>query len=145
MLSPSLASPLTCIWWGASWHRVLSTPNTFLGGTGDVDTRLGCGTGQAESQEQVHGQEQDSAGNATGTAQGRGTPATVLSIHTLAAPPCTPGLPLPPPPHSCSQASLAPSQPSSQGNYTLPKPIHHGLAIFYQHLSPDNLTPAVTA
>lgn len=45
----------------------------------------------------------------------------------------------------CSQASPAPSQPSSHGNYTLPKPIHHGLAIFYQHLSPDNLTPAVTA
>ena len=70
---------------------------------------------------------------------------TMLSIHTLAAPPCTPSLPLPPPPHSCSQASSAPSQPSSQGNYTLPKPIHHGLAIFYQHLSPDNLSPAVTA
>lgn len=45
----------------------------------------------------------------------------------------------------CSQASPAPHQPSSHGNYTLPKPIHHGLAIFYQHLSPDNLTPAVTA
>lgn len=45
----------------------------------------------------------------------------------------------------CSQVSPAPSRPSSHGNYTLPKPIHHGLAIFYQHLSPDNLTPAVTA
>lgn len=95
LLSPSLASSLTFIWCSASWHRVLSTPNTFLGGTGDGDTRLGCGMGQAESQELVHGQEQDSSGSATGTAGGHGTPATVLNIYMLAAPPCTPSLPLP--------------------------------------------------
>lgn len=68
-----------------------------------------------------------------------------LASHTLAAPSRTRGLPLPPPPRSGSQASPAPSQPSSHGNYTLHRPIHHGLAIFYQHLSPGNLTPAVTA
>lgn len=95
LLSPSLASPLTFMWCGARWHGGLRTPKTFLGGTGDAEARLGCGMGQAESQELVHGQEQNSAGSATGTAQGHGTPTTVLSISTVAAPPCTPGLPLP--------------------------------------------------
>lgn len=91
---------------------------------------------QAETQELVHGQEQDSAGSP-------GTWYTCDCAQNLHAGSSTPHTQ--PPSASCSQVSPAPSQPSSHGNYTLPKPIHHGLAIFYQHLSPDNLTPAVTA